>query len=129
MKFPWAAVFDWDGVILDSSCHHEESWERLARETGKILPAGHFRRGFGRRNIVLDAVTSVPHRSNCCIEPRRITTTNDDPYAVTREAHCSREAEPRGSRRNDCSFSVDSKIHGPTLLANLIASEERLPVG
>jgi len=47
----WAAVFDWDGVILDSSRHHEESWERLARETGKPLPAGHFRKGFGRRNI------------------------------------------------------------------------------
>lgn len=51
MQPAWAAVFDWDGVILDSSRHHEESWERLARETGKPLPAGHFRRGFGRRNI------------------------------------------------------------------------------
>lgn len=51
MEVSWAAVFDWDGVILDSSRHHEESWERLARETGKVLPDGHFRRGFGRRNI------------------------------------------------------------------------------
>jgi len=51
MQPAWAAVFDWDGGVLDSSRHHEESWERLARETGKPLPAGHFRRGFGRRNI------------------------------------------------------------------------------
>ena len=51
MQPPWAAVFDWDGVILDSSRHHEESWERLAKERGKPLPDGHFRRGFGRRNI------------------------------------------------------------------------------
>jgi len=51
MKRAWAAVFDWDGVILDSSRHHEESWERLAQETGKPLPTGHFRKGFGRRNI------------------------------------------------------------------------------
>jgi len=51
MQPAWAAVFDWDGVILDSSRHHEESWERLAKETGKPLPAGHFRKGFGRRNI------------------------------------------------------------------------------
>ena len=51
MEPVWAAVFDWDGVILDSSRHHEESWERLAREIGKPLPPGHFRRGFGRRNI------------------------------------------------------------------------------
>lgn len=51
MQPVWAAVFDWDGVILDSSRHHEESWERLAREIGKALPSGHFRRGFGRRNL------------------------------------------------------------------------------
>lgn len=51
MQPVWAAVFDWDGVILDSSRHHEESWERLAKEAGKLLPHEHFRKGFGRRNI------------------------------------------------------------------------------
>jgi HAD superfamily hydrolase (TIGR01509 family) len=51
VKEKWTAIFDWDGVILDSSRHHEESWERLGREEGKVLPEGHFLRGFGRRNI------------------------------------------------------------------------------
>ena len=51
MHAKWAAIFDWDGVILDSSKHHEESWEHLAKEEGKILPEGHFLRGFGRRNV------------------------------------------------------------------------------
>ena len=46
---PWAALFDWDGVIIDSSRHHEESWERLAREVAKPLPEGHFKQGFGRK--------------------------------------------------------------------------------
>lgn len=46
----WGALFDWDGVIIDSSRHHEESWERLGRETGLPLPAGHFKQGFGRKN-------------------------------------------------------------------------------
>ena len=46
----WAAVFDWDGVIIDSRAHHEESWERLAREMNRQLPAGHFLQGFGRKN-------------------------------------------------------------------------------
>jgi len=46
----WGAIFDWDGVIIDSSAHHEESWERLAREVAKPLPAGHFKRGFGMKN-------------------------------------------------------------------------------
>lgn len=46
----WAALFDWDGVIVDSSDYHEESWERLAEEEGRELPPGHFKKGFGMRN-------------------------------------------------------------------------------
>ena len=46
----WGALFDWDGVVIDSSSHHEESWERLAREEGRTLPPDHFTKGFGRKN-------------------------------------------------------------------------------
>ncbi len=46
----WAAIFDWDGVIIDSSRAHAESWDRLAAEEQRVLPAGHFRRGFGMKN-------------------------------------------------------------------------------
>src|ERR1700745_979389 len=44
------AIFDWDGVVIDSSSHHEESWERLAAETGFALPPDHFKKGFGMKN-------------------------------------------------------------------------------
>ncbi len=44
------AIFDWDGVIINSARHHEISWDRLAAEAGKILPEGHFVKGFGRKN-------------------------------------------------------------------------------
>lgn len=44
------AIFDWDGVIINSAWHHEISWDRLAAEAGKILPEGHFVKGFGRKN-------------------------------------------------------------------------------
>lgn len=47
------ALFDWDGVIIDSSAQHEESWERLADEIGKPLPRDHFVRGFGMKNQVI----------------------------------------------------------------------------
>lgn len=47
------ALFDWDGVIIDSSSHHEESWKLLAREIGKPLAADHFVRGFGMKNQVI----------------------------------------------------------------------------
>jgi len=47
------ALFDWDGVVIDSSAQHEESWERLADELGKPLPTDHFVRGFGMKNQVI----------------------------------------------------------------------------
>jgi HAD superfamily hydrolase (TIGR01509 family) len=50
LSAPWGAIFDWDGVIIDSSRQHEESWERLAREEARILPEDHFKKGFGRKN-------------------------------------------------------------------------------
>lgn len=43
-------LFDWDGVIIDSSRQHEESWERLSEEEGKPLPVDHFVQGFGKKN-------------------------------------------------------------------------------
>jgi len=46
----WAAVFDWDGVVLDSSAAHERAWERLAAEEGRSLFPGFFRRSFGMKN-------------------------------------------------------------------------------
>ena len=46
----WGALFDWDGVVIDSSSHHEASWERLALEVGRVLPPDHFVKGFGRKN-------------------------------------------------------------------------------
>lgn len=49
----WGAIFDWDGVVIDSSALHEASWERLAEEAARDLPAGHFKRGFGMKNEVI----------------------------------------------------------------------------
>ncbi|WCJ60872.1 HAD family phosphatase [Fontisphaera persica] len=46
----WAAIFDWDGVIVDSSRQHERAWMRLAQEKGLPLPDGFFRRSFGMKN-------------------------------------------------------------------------------
>ncbi len=44
------AIFDWDGVIIDSSAAHEHSWDLLAAEEKRALPPGHFKAGFGRKN-------------------------------------------------------------------------------
>ena len=43
-------IFDWDGVIVNSSVIHLKSWEKLAKELNLSLPLNHFERGFGKRN-------------------------------------------------------------------------------
>ncbi len=48
-----AVIFDWDGVVVDSSVHHERSWEIIAARRGLPLPADHFKRGFGKKNNVI----------------------------------------------------------------------------
>lgn len=50
---PAAVIFDWDGVVVDSSKQHEKSWEMLAQEEGLILPGDHFKQGFGKKNQVI----------------------------------------------------------------------------
>ena len=51
MDLSWkGAIFDWDGVVVDSSDLHLKSWESLAAELNLPLPADHFEKGFGKRN-------------------------------------------------------------------------------
>jgi len=50
---PWGVLFDWDGVVIDSSSQHERSWELLAAERDLFLPEGHFKAGFGKKNEII----------------------------------------------------------------------------
>ncbi len=49
----WGVLFDWDGVVIDSSAQHERAWELIAAERGLPLPEGHFKAGFGKKNEVI----------------------------------------------------------------------------
>ena len=72
------AIFDWDGVIIDSSKHHEESWERLSKETGFILPKGHFKKGFGMKNEVI--IPDILNWSDRPEEIRRLSLRKEELY-------------------------------------------------
>jgi HAD superfamily hydrolase (TIGR01509 family) len=76
----WAALFDWDGVIIDSSRHHEESWERLAREIDRPLPEGHFKKSFGRKNEFI-----IPEMLGWAHEPAEIHRLSLRKEAIYRE--------------------------------------------
>ena len=77
---PWAALFDWDGVVVDSSAAHERSWELLAAEIGQPLPPDHFKRGFGRTNKVI-----IPELYGWAHEPEAIERLSRRKEALYRE--------------------------------------------
>lgn len=47
----FGAIFDWDGVVINSEECHRLGWERLAAEEKCELPRGYFEKSFGRRNV------------------------------------------------------------------------------
>ena len=49
----FGALFDWDGVVIDSARQHELSWVQLSDEIGLPLPENFFKRGFGMKNEVI----------------------------------------------------------------------------
>lgn len=73
-------IFDWDGVVIDSSAQHERSWEILAEEISKPLPEGHFKRGFGKKNQVI-----IPEILGWCDDPAGIAALSDRKEAIYRE--------------------------------------------
>lgn len=88
---PWGAIFDWDGVIIDSSRCHEISWDRLAEEEGRPLPPGHFKAGFGRKNEHI-----IPHIlgwTTDVAEIHRIGLRKEELYRVVVK-ECGVEALP-----------------------------------
>lgn len=76
----FAAIFDWDGVIVDSSRAHEIAWDRLGAETGRVLPPGHFKLGFGRKNDHI-----IPHILRWDVAPEEITRLGRRKEALYRE--------------------------------------------
>lgn len=49
----WGAVFDWDGVIVDSANLHQLSWEIMAQQEKKVFHPDSFVKGFGMTNEVI----------------------------------------------------------------------------
>jgi HAD superfamily hydrolase (TIGR01509 family) len=64
------AIFDWDGVVIDSSHCHERSWELLASEEKRLLPEGHFKAGFGRKNEYI--IPEILHWAHDLVEITRL---------------------------------------------------------
>jgi HAD superfamily hydrolase (TIGR01509 family) len=72
------AIFDWDGVVVDSSAAHEQAWARLAATEGLTLLPGSFLRGFGKRNeVIIPEIHGWAHEPN---EIRRLSLAKEAHY-------------------------------------------------
>jgi len=78
MNAKYGAIFDWDGVIINSGAQHEVSWERLAKEINKTLPEGHFKRGFGMKNEVI--IPELLHWTTNPVEIRLLSLRKEAIY-------------------------------------------------
>jgi beta-phosphoglucomutase family hydrolase len=85
----YGAIFDWDGVVIDSSSAHEESWERLAALEGLPLPDGHFQQGFGKRNQVI-----IPSVYQWADDPDEVQRLGERKEALYREILTERGLQP-----------------------------------
>jgi len=82
-------IFDWDGVVVDSSRQHEGSWERLARHEGRPLPEGHFKRGFGKKNHFI-----IPNLLGWTRNPGEIERLSQEKERLYREIVAETGLEP-----------------------------------
>ena len=88
-KTNWGAIFDWDGVIIDSADYHRESWERYCAESGRKLNDTFFKKGFGMKNEVI-----IPELLNWTHDPKEIRQIADRKEEHYREILREKGAEP-----------------------------------
>ncbi len=124
---PWGALFDWDGVIIDSSRHHERSWELLAEEEHLPLPENHFVLGFGRKNQII-----IPEIYKWSKNPAEIERLGNRKEELYRELMAAEPLEPLPGVREFLEALRDAgvprAVGSSTPRANLDAAMERLGI-
>lgn len=86
---PFGAIFDWDGVIIDSARLHEQSWHRLAAELGTTIAPQSFLRGFGMKSA---RIIEEIHR--WASEPEEVARLTNRKEALYREIVAQAEIAP-----------------------------------
>lgn len=74
----FACIFDWDGIIIDSSEHHIEGWRRLAKDENLVFPEQLFKQSFGMKNE--EIIPQLWKWTNDIAEIRRIDKKKEGIY-------------------------------------------------
>ena len=86
---PFGAIFDWDGVIIDSGALHAQSWRRLAAELGRPIAADSFIRGFGMKSARI-----IEEIHGWAKEPSEVARLTNRKEALYREIVSQSEIAP-----------------------------------
>lgn len=84
----WGALFDWDGVVVNSVNAHEESWFMLAREKGLPLTSEMFRASFGCTNKII-----IPEAYKWTTVPSEIEELGQRKEVLYREIIATKNAD------------------------------------
>lgn len=74
----WGALFDWDGVLVDSKALHQAAWDQVALEFGHTHGPDDFRRHFGTQNR--RAIVELLRWTSDDVEVERISTRKEILY-------------------------------------------------
>lgn len=85
----FGVIFDWDGVIIDSSRQHEKSWQQLAAEEKHTLAKDFFLRSFGMKNE-----TIIPNLLGWSSDPAEIRRLSLRKEEIYREILCRDTVKP-----------------------------------
>lgn len=124
---PFGVIFDWDGVIIDSSRQHEKSWQQLAGEEKHSLAKDFFLRSFGMKNE--NIIPNLLGWTSDPAEVRRLSLRKEEIY---REILCRDAVKPLpGVLHLLESLSADAipcAIASSTPLANIECVIDRLGI-
>ena len=122
------ALFDWDGVIIDSSAQHEASWERLAAEERRAFPPDHFKKGFGMKNEII-----IPKMLGWTSDPSEVSRLSLRKEAIYRDIVRERGIEPLAGVREflEClrTAAVPCAIASSTHRENIDLSLAKMGLG
>lgn len=122
------AIFDWDGVIIDSSRYHQESWKLLAAREGRKLPPLYFKKSFGMRNE-----TIIPEVLEWTNDPEEIARLADLKEEIYRDIMKKRGISPLPGVRTFLellrSHRIPAAIGSSTPRRNITAALDSLGFG
>lgn len=100
-----ACIFDWDGVVIDSSEHHIEGWRRIAKEDGYVFPEHLFKQSFGMKNQEI-----IPQLWKWTTDPAEIKRIDKKKEAMYRDIMCEMGIIPLPGIENLLKLLNDNNI-------------------